>query len=46
MEIENFLSFAGGYISARFTQLGMQNIVADLRVEVHPVQSLTIPALC
>ena len=35
--------FAGGYISERFPQLGMQDIVADIQVHVQPGQTLTMP---
>jgi len=35
--------FAGGYISERYPQLGMQDIVADIRVSVQPGQTLTMP---
>ena len=35
--------FAGGYISERFPQLGMQDIVADIQVHVAPGQTLTMP---
>ncbi len=35
--------FAGGYISERYPQLGMQDIVADIQVEVQPGQTLTMP---
>ena len=36
--------FAGGNISRRSPQLGMQGIVADIRVRVVPGQTLTMPA--
>jgi alpha-L-rhamnosidase len=35
--------FAGGYISERYPQLGMQDIVADIQVNVAPGQTLTMP---
>jgi hypothetical protein len=35
--------FAGGYISERYPQLGMQDIVADIQVHVAPGQTLTMP---
>ena len=35
--------FAGGYISERFPQLGMQDIVSDITVHVAPGQTLTMP---
>ena len=35
--------FAGGYITERFPQLGMQDIVADIQVRVQPGQTLTMP---
>jgi hypothetical protein len=35
--------FAGGYISERYPQLGMQDIVADIQVRVQPGQTLTMP---
>ncbi|MGD0859034.1 MAG: glycosyl hydrolase [Terracidiphilus sp.] len=35
--------FAGGYISERYPQLGMQDIVADIEVRVQPGQTLTMP---
>jgi hypothetical protein len=35
--------FAGGYISERFPELGMQDIVADIDVRVGPGQTLTMP---
>src|ERR1035437_3320459 len=35
--------FAGGKISEQYPQLGMQGIVADIRVRVAPGQTLTIP---
>ena len=35
--------FAGGYISRLYPQLGMQGIVADIRVHVVPGQTLTMP---
>jgi hypothetical protein len=35
--------FAGGYISERFPELGMQDIVADIQVHVAPGQTLTMP---
>jgi hypothetical protein len=35
--------FAGGYISERYPELGMQNIVADIQVHVAPGQTLTMP---
>jgi len=35
--------FAGGYISERYPQLGMQDIVADITVRVQPGQTLTMP---
>ena len=36
--------FAGGKISKLYPQLGMQGIVADIRVHVAPGQTLTMPA--
>lgn len=36
--------FAGGYISERYPELGMQDIVADIQVHVAPGQTLTMPA--
>jgi hypothetical protein len=36
--------FAGGNISRQYPQLGMQGIVADIRVRVVPGQTLTMPA--
>ena len=36
--------FAGGNISRQYPQLGMQGIVADIRVRVAPGQTLTMPA--
>ena len=36
--------FAGGNISRLYPQLGMQGIVADIRVRVVPGQTLTMPA--
>jgi hypothetical protein len=35
--------FAGGYISERYPQLGMQDIIADITVHVAPGQTLTMP---
>jgi hypothetical protein len=35
--------FAGGYISERYPQLGMQDIVSDISVRVQPGQTLTMP---
>jgi hypothetical protein len=35
--------FAGGYITERYPQLGMQDIVADIQVKVAPGQTLTMP---
>ena len=35
--------FAGGYISERYPQLGMQDIVADIQVHVQPGQTLAMP---
>jgi hypothetical protein len=35
--------FAGGNISRQYPQLGMQGIVADIRVHVVPGQTLTMP---
>jgi hypothetical protein len=35
--------FAGGNISRQYPQLGMQGIVADIRVHVVPGQTLTVP---
>jgi len=35
--------FAGGYISERYPQLGMQDIVADITVHVQPGQTLQMP---
>jgi hypothetical protein len=35
--------FAGGYISERYPQLGMQDIVADITVHAAPGQTLTMP---
>jgi hypothetical protein len=35
--------FAGGYISQRYPQLGMQDIVSDISVRVQPGQTLTMP---
>jgi len=35
--------FAGGYISERYPELGMQDIVADIDVHVAPGQTLTVP---
>ena len=35
--------FAGGYITERFPQLGMQDIVADIQVRVQPGQTLEMP---
>ncbi len=35
--------FAGGYISERYPQLGMQDIVADITVHVAPGQTLQMP---
>jgi hypothetical protein len=35
--------FAGGYISERFPQLCMQDIVADIQVRVAPGQTLSMP---
>jgi hypothetical protein len=35
--------FAGGYISERYPQLGMQDIVADIEVRVQPGQTLAMP---
>ena len=35
--------FAGGYISERYPQLGMQDIVADIQVRVQPGQTLSMP---
>ncbi len=36
--------FAGGKISKLYPQLGMQGIVADIRVRVAPGQTLTVPS--
>jgi hypothetical protein len=36
--------FAGGNISRQYPQLGMQGMVADIRVRVVPGQTLTMPA--
>jgi hypothetical protein len=36
--------FAGGKIKKQYPQLGMQGIVADIRVHVAPGQTLTMPA--
>jgi hypothetical protein len=36
--------FAGGNISKRYPQLGMQGMVADIHVHVAPGQTLTMPA--
>ncbi len=36
--------FAGGKISKQYPQLGMQGIVADIRVRVIPGQTLSMPA--
>ena len=36
--------FAGGNISRQYPQLGMQGVVADIRVHVVPGQTLTMPA--
>jgi alpha-L-rhamnosidase len=35
--------FAGGYISERYPQLGMQDIVSDITVRVQPGQTLAMP---
>lgn len=35
--------FAGGYITERYPQLGMQDIVSDITVRVAPGQTLTMP---
>ena len=35
--------FAGGYISERYPELGMQDIVADISVHVAPGQTLQMP---
>jgi alpha-L-rhamnosidase len=35
--------FAGGYITERYPQLGMQDIVSDITVHVQPGQTLTMP---
>ena len=35
--------FAGGYISERYPQLGMQDITADITVHVSPGQTLQMP---
>ena len=35
--------FAGGYISERYPQIGMQDIVADITVRVQPGQTLQMP---
>jgi hypothetical protein len=35
--------FAGGYISERYPQLGMQDIVSDITVHVAPGQTLQMP---
>jgi hypothetical protein len=35
--------FAGGYITERYPQLGMQDIVSDISVHVQPGQTLTMP---
>ncbi len=35
--------FAGGYITERYPQLGMQTIVADITVHVAPSQTLEMP---
>jgi hypothetical protein len=35
--------FAGGYISERYPQIGMQDIVADITVHVQPGQTLQMP---
>ncbi|MGA1983059.1 MAG: glycosyl hydrolase [Acidobacteriaceae bacterium] len=35
--------FAGGYITERYPQLGMQDIVSDITVRVQPGQTLTMP---
>jgi hypothetical protein len=35
--------FAGGYITERYPQLGMQDIVADITVHVAPGQTLEMP---
>ncbi len=35
--------FAGGYITERFPQLGMQDIVSDITVHVAPGQTLQMP---
>jgi hypothetical protein len=35
--------FAGGYITERYPQLGMQDIVSDITVHVAPGQTLTMP---
>jgi hypothetical protein len=36
--------FAGGYITERYPQLGMQDIVSDITVHVAPGQTLQMPA--
>jgi hypothetical protein len=36
--------FAGGKISKEYPQLGMQGIVADIRIRVQPGQTLSLPA--
>jgi len=35
--------FAGGYITERYPEQGMQDIVADIQVRVQPGQTLTMP---
>jgi hypothetical protein len=35
--------FAGGYITERYPQLGLQDIVSDITVHVAPGQTLTMP---
>jgi hypothetical protein len=35
--------FASGYISGRYPEPGMQDIVADIQVRVAPGQTLTMP---
>jgi hypothetical protein len=35
--------FAGGYISARYPQLGMQALLADISVRVYPGETLEMP---
>ena len=35
--------FAGGYITERYPELGMQDIVSDITVHVAPGQTLTMP---